>query len=78
MSLTQLFPFKLHLIEFGGCLADGLVENTILFLHILDPGLGTDLAALTQRRHRLAQVLVLLLQTLQLEDRPQSVNDGSC
>lgn len=69
-----MFPFKLHLVEFGGCLADGFVEDAVLLLHILDPSLSTHLAALTQRRHRLAEVLVLVLQTLQL-DNGQSFND---
>lgn len=66
-----MFPFKLHLVEFGRGLTDGLVQNTVLFLNVLDPGLGSNLAALAQGRHRLAQVFVLLLQTLQLKTRNQ-------
>lgn len=66
-----MFPFKLHLVEFGRGLTDGLVQNTVLFLNVLDPGLGSNLAPLAQGRHRLAQVFVLLLQTLQLKARNQ-------
>ncbi|TNN63725.1 hypothetical protein EYF80_026042 [Liparis tanakae] len=51
---------------------DGLVEDAVLLLHVLDPGLGADLAALAQRRHRLAHVLVLLLQAQHLEVGGQS------
>lgn len=49
MPLTELLPFKLHLIQLGGGLTDGLVKNTVLLLHVFDAGLCSDLAALTQR-----------------------------
>lgn len=45
------------------------MQNTVLFLNILDSGLSTNLAPLAQGRYRLAQVFVLLLQTLQLNTR---------
>lgn len=67
ISLTQLLNLKFHLIQFGCGLTDGLVEDTILFLHVFESSFSTNLAPLTQGRHRLAQVFVLLLQTLQLK-----------
>lgn len=54
ISLTQLFNFKFHFIQFGRGLTDGLVEDTILFLHIFESSFSTNLAPLTQGWHRLA------------------------
>lgn len=71
-----MFPFKLHLVEFGRRLTDGLMQNTVLFLNILDPGLSSNLAPLAKGRHRLAQVFVLLLQTLQLHEENQEFKNS--
>lgn len=69
-----MFPLKLHLVEFGRRLTDGLVQNTVFFLNILHPGFGSNLAPLAKGRHRLAQVFVFLFQTLQLNVRNQCKN----
>lgn len=48
ISLTQLLNFKFHFIQLGCGLTDGLVEDTILFLHIFESSFSTNLAPLAQ------------------------------
>lgn len=48
ISLTQLLNFKFHFIQLGCGLTDGLVEDTILLLHIFESSFSTNLAPLTQ------------------------------
>lgn len=47
ISLTQLLNLKFHFIQLGGGLANGLVEDTVLFLHIFKSSFSTHLAPLT-------------------------------